>query len=585
MKADTLSVSGVIQKNTLLRIPYFQRRYVWGEEDWERFAIDMESTLDSDRYYFLGAIILKEESVTTLDKKNGIGKRQLVIDGQQRLTTMAIYMKLLHMMTGKNDEFANQYLQATDVKDPVIIHNCDDMPLFSQIMHLDTPVEIKGNSNIVNAYNFFLKYLEDRKKKGVKLNELLNTVNSGVNFVVITLSKEDDEQQIFDTINSLGVPLTTDELMKNFLYEANDEEAYKQNWKEIFDTDEARKFWESDASYSRQAKSNKNTTIGRFFHAFVRIKMWDFKDKLTESQRRNFVKTENVFTTCKAFVEIFGMNKQDLANEIIEYAKLFKQYLSDAILDTRIPLQAGIKRLSCFINATKTVSAIPYVLYILHNVQDEAERNRVFGYLEIYLVRRIICKSSNKNYSDLFSENLIGGRANTYSSLKAYIEGRPKGSSLIMPTNSNIVFAVNNNKIDEATARIVLYLFETRLSKIADKTFMESYNSCMAEQLMPRSCAAADVNWAINPEKDEEEYRQQLIGTLGNYFLLRGDDNEKAIKKAHNDALIPKLKNMRRWSKNIRCSQILSTKLPKWDEKSITLRDNKLAEAINILWN
>ena len=116
MEARTISINGVIQRNTLLRIPYFQRRYVWGEEDWKRFAIDMESTLDSDRCYFLGAIILKEEPVTMLDRRNGIAKRQLVIDGQQRLTTLSIFMKVLHMMVGKNEDFVNQLLLADEVK-------------------------------------------------------------------------------------------------------------------------------------------------------------------------------------------------------------------------------------------------------------------------------------------------------------------------------------------------------------------------------------------------------------------------------------------------------------------------------------
>ena len=281
MEARTISINGVIQRNTLLRIPYFQRRYVWGEEDWKRFAIDMESTLDSDRCYFLGAIILKEEPVTMSDRRNGIAKRQLVIDGQQRLTTLSIFMKVLHMMVGKNEDFVNQFLQADDVKSPVIIHSCEDTLQFCNIMHLDTPNELQGDSNIVKAYNYFRSYLEARRSAGVSLNDLLNTVNACVTFVSISLTRDDDEQQIFDTINSLGVPLTTGELMKNFLYEANDEEAYRNSWRPMFDTDEARKFWESDASSSRQSKSKDNTTIERFFHAFVRIKMWDFKELLT----------------------------------------------------------------------------------------------------------------------------------------------------------------------------------------------------------------------------------------------------------------------------------------------------------------
>lgn len=579
MKADTLSISGVIQRNTLLRIPYFQRRYVWGEEDWERFAIDMESTLDSERYYFLGAIILKQENVTMEEKRKGIGKKQLVIDGQQRLTTLAIYMKVLHMLAAKSDDFTNQYLQATDAKDPVIIHSCDDMPQFRIIMHLDTLVDISEKSNISKAYSYFKDFLTERRDKGVNLHDLLNTVNAGVTFVVISLTQDDDEQQIFDTINSLGVPLTTGELMKNFLYEAQDEDAYKTSWKVIFDTDEARTFWESDAAKSRQSKSKENTTVERFFHAFVRIKMWDFKDQLTDSQRKNFVKVENIFTTCKAFVEKFGMNKQDLANEIIEYAKLFRKFLGSDILDIRLPQHFGIKRISCLINATKSYSVIPYVLYILKTVGNEAERNKIFAYLEIYIIRRVLAKSSNNNYSDLFSENLIGQRVKTFDDLKAYIESKNDVSALAMPQMAAIQKSLNNNKFDETTARIIYYLYETKLSKTSEGSFTEGFNAYVCEQFMPKPCTATSSTWPPHADKDEEENRRQLSVTLGNYFLL-DIDNEKSLKSIHNASFATKLPKMKEWSTTIRSNNILNT-IASWDETSINKRNNLLVKAMS----
>ena len=575
MEARTISINGVIQRNTLLRIPYFQRRYVWGEEDWKRFAIDMESTLDSDRCYFLGAIILKEEPVTMLDRRNGIAKRQLVIDGQQRLTTLSIFMKVLHMMVGKNEDFVNQFLLADDVKSPVIIHSCEDMPQFGNIMHLDAPNELQGDSNIVKAYNFFRSYLEGRRSAGISLNDLLNTVNACVTFVSISLTRDDDEQQIFDTINSLGVPLTTGELMKNFLYEANDEEAYRNSWRPMFDTDEARKFWESDASSSRQSKSKDNTTIERFFHAFVRIKMWDFKDSLTEVQRKNFVKTENIFITCKAFVEVFGMSKQELAKEILEYAQLFKTHLNDDILDTRIPQHAGIKRIACLINSTGSYAVIPYILYVLHEVESEAERNQIFGLLETYLVRRILVKSTNNNYSDLFSENLIGQRINTCQTLKAYIESKGSEKSLAMPTDSAVEFRLKFSRMDETAARIVLYLYETKLTRTSDGVFNGGFNTYYAEQFMPRPCAAANDNWPAAADPDEEKFRQQAIGTLGNYFLLH-ICNEKGLKKYHNEGFERKLELFKKWCRDIRSGNILDS-LRAWDESAITTRNNVLA--------
>ena len=217
MEARTYMISEVIQRDRLLRIPYFQRRYVWERKDWERFAMDMESTLDSESNYFLGAIILKDETTSLQDRRNGVGRKQQVIDGQQRLTTLAIYMKVLHMMTNRKQDFDNQYLQGTQLREPVIAHGCEDAQDFRKIMHLETPQEhIEGAGNIIEAYNFFREYLEKAKSQ-ISLEDLLNTVNSSVTFVGINLTREDNEQRIFDTINSLGVPLTTGELMKNFL--------------------------------------------------------------------------------------------------------------------------------------------------------------------------------------------------------------------------------------------------------------------------------------------------------------------------------------------------------------------------------
>lgn len=575
MEARTATINNVIQRNTLLRIPYFQRRYVWGEDDWKRFAADMESTLDSDRYYFLGSIIIKDEEVSMNDRRNGICKKFLVIDGQQRLTTLSIFMKVLHMMVGKNLDFENQYLQTNAVKDPVIIHSCEDMPQFKNIMHLDTPNEIASDSNIAAAYNFFRTYLDGRRNAGVNLNELLNTVNASVTFVSITLNRDDDEQQIFDTINSLGVPLTTGELMKNFLYEADDEAAYRNNWRLMFDTDEARRFWDSDATPSHYAKSKDNAVIERFFHAFVRLKMWDFKDRLTEVQRKSFVKAENIFSTCKAFVEVFGMEKQALADEILEYAKIFKDNLNEEILDTRIPQHSGIKRISCIINATKNFAVMPYVLYILHEVSDEAERNKIFDYLETYLVRRIIIKDANKDYYGLFSEYLISKKVVTYAALKAYIEDKDDSKNLAMPSDTRIRYALNNYKFDEQYARLILYLFETKLAKSSESMLTGGISAFYAESFMPRPSLAANANWTVHTDPADEENRRQLINTIGNYFLLN-ICTEKGLKKCHNEGFDMKLPILKKFSRNIRSCQLLDS-LRSWDESAITNRNNTFA--------
>ena len=111
MKADSLSITEIINQSTLFEIPFYQRRYIWEESNWDRFYEDMKSTIDSNRKYFLGAIILKKTKVSDDEADRGISHKRLVIDGQQRLTTLAIFMKLLYQLTLKNDDFLFQYMQ------------------------------------------------------------------------------------------------------------------------------------------------------------------------------------------------------------------------------------------------------------------------------------------------------------------------------------------------------------------------------------------------------------------------------------------------------------------------------------------
>lgn len=188
------------------------------------------------------------------------------------------------------------------------------------------------------------------------------------------MDQDDDEQQIFDTLNSLGVSLTTDELLKNFLYSTQDEQIYRATWRKMFDTDEAHMYWGTDASTAKTSK--KDTVMDRFLQAFVRIKMWDFKDKLTTNDRIEFVRNENVYRACKAFVERFGMNKLYLADEILGYAEIYQKYFDESVLDKRdLPKVGCIERLILLVITTQTFSAIPYILYILKNVTDQNERN------------------------------------------------------------------------------------------------------------------------------------------------------------------------------------------------------------------
>ncbi len=211
MDAGKRTINSIFDRNWHLDIPFFQRSYVWGEEEWERFLSDMYYISDSDQEFFLGSVILKDESE---DIKN-----KIVIDGQQRLTTLVLFFKVLSLLKDDPSRFDNTFKTIDDNKS-IIRHNKNDRKAFELILnlgllqHIDNPV-----NNIEKCYNYF--------KDNINADKLhLPILSRRITFVGVYLHEHEDEQQIFDTINSLGVRLTTAELLKNTLFKTSEIESY-----------------------------------------------------------------------------------------------------------------------------------------------------------------------------------------------------------------------------------------------------------------------------------------------------------------------------------------------------------------------
>ena len=221
MKANYLPIQSVFDKHTVFEIPYYQRSYVWDEDNWSRFLEDMENVSLTDKQYFIGSLILKQKPTETGSK---YGNVRVVIDGQQRLTTMTIFFKVLSLLK-ENDRIFKTFMidlsDETDEQEISIHHNHIDKATFNQIVNIQTLEELgtflekgKGNSKsrLFSLCQYFYKNIEPDKLSSDKIKK-------NVHFVTIDLDSEENEQEIFDTINSLGVKLTTSELRKNYLFD------------------------------------------------------------------------------------------------------------------------------------------------------------------------------------------------------------------------------------------------------------------------------------------------------------------------------------------------------------------------------
>lgn len=596
MKAETPTITGVFKRDTILRIPFFQRQYVWGKDMWDRFIADMDSLVGARTKYFLGSLMFKEENVTPEEELYGINTKYSVVDGQQRLTTLSLYLKALHTLTYDDtswNNFKSTFFVQNGQNSPVLFHSIIDRPAYQAVMWGNS-LDAFEDKSIVQAYNYIYEELSKKDNK----RELLMAVYARIKFVTIILDGQDDEQQIFDTINSLGVDLTIDELMKNFLYEIDQEDAYLHNWKPAFDNPEIRKFWGTDDAARKQAATDENKTITNFFYDFVRIKMWDYK-RMAGFDRKVFVQKNHIFNTCKAFVEIFHADKQELANEIIEYSKLYHQYFNKKNLDVRIPITPCIERVACIAMAN-IPSLTPYLLYVLKNVSDHAERNKIFGYLEKYIVRRMVCFSGdqNKNYVEFFAETLIGNGLDTYEKLKNYIEGIDETKNQHMPSDQELQTNIHQRTYgsDDTLPRLFFYLRETANRYIPD---MGGFNYFLAEPILPKPSKANEINYPPHADATTQQQRETRIKSLGNYILLhqpyysdvtdeevRKNERknfEKEVKKHANEPLTSKLPALVSASQNVVCSNWLTSRNT-WGEAEIDERNRQLVEVIKRVW-
>ena len=237
MDAGKRQINDIFNGNRILEIPFFQRSYVWGEEQWERLLEDMYDICLTNKTYFLGSVILKQQSTTTQKK---VGDRRIVIDGQQRLTTLNIFCKVFCLKIGMNAKFERIFKLLDN--EIALIHNHNDIKSFEKIINLTSLEDILENDAISSCYNYFNKHIDAKK-----LN--LDTILAKILFVGIDIDENEDEQQIFDTINSLGIKLTTAELLKNYFFNKDNISMYESYWKNIFETDdETTDYWDIEVT-------------------------------------------------------------------------------------------------------------------------------------------------------------------------------------------------------------------------------------------------------------------------------------------------------------------------------------------------
>lgn len=578
-----------------LVVPLFQRPYVWSQEaQWELLWEDL-SGIASRLYegggpspHFLGAVVLQQQLTGT----GATMQVRTVIDGQQRLTTLQLLLDAVHAEIERAD-LPHLALQVADLVENAK-HFCQepedrykvwptnrDRSAFNEVMSAAVPVDHESltyrSSRMVQAHSFFSlrarEWLADGQpdRRGTAL---VQAVTTHVQLVVIDLQPEEDAQEIFETLNARGTPLTAADLIKNFVFQRLEtspeatEKAYYEYWSE-FETP----FWEKVVSSGRVNYSRSSLFLNQWLI----------------SQTAKDVPAREVFSKFKRYVIESGEAVDELLPRIKRAADLYADFTKAAA-----DRNGDLDRLGLFIYRTGTLESEvvkPLVLWLFDPDLPSIEReqtDRALASLESWLVRRACVRAGTKNYNrflvDLLQQLRDSDRRTAGDLIKARLANE-QGVNTYWPGDEEVRQSLTTlpiyRRFKRARTRMILEAIEDhRRGWDSPKTFHEQRvvrDICSIEHVMPQ---AWETNWEPPPDDFDGPNRADIVDTLGNLTLTTQALNSHVSNKSW----VGKTPELAAHTALSITAQVIDMGNEYWDDTLIARRTQHMIDDILSIW-
>lgn len=247
VQAKETNLEEVLEGKKQYAVPLFQRTFSWKREHVDRLWTDLVDITrvrrtSPDATHFIGSLVL-----ASTPGVGGIGlNRMLVVDGQQRLTTLSLLLAALRDHLGEtegDDEreaIDTQYLINKFVKDQPskLLPTQDDREVYESVLR--SLGKVNGDSRIGKTYLHLKAKVSrlDADDDAVTPKELENAVLWGLALVAVVAEPGDNAHRIFESLNNTGLPLTQADLLKNYLFMRLGERAnvvYRSVWHPLED--------------------------------------------------------------------------------------------------------------------------------------------------------------------------------------------------------------------------------------------------------------------------------------------------------------------------------------------------------------
>lgn len=515
MKTESHSINDVLAKNaTSFFIPPFQRAYAWGRPEIERYFSDIsriiESELDPKQHdkleHFFGTVVIKEE-------KAGFANRSVVVDGQQRLTTTLIFLIALRDSETdpvKQDFIFQNYLtnNTSTFQDKIKLKQVTkDWEAYRALVNKSQPKP----GVIANAYELLKRLINEKKRINPEIDFehyiiAIQRVNVAVIFLDERPFKGEDPQIIFETLNSLGKPLTLSDLVRNFVL--LNMESKRQS--EIYE-----KVWHPKI----EEILNENTS--KFFRDYLQYKTNSSLKVVSDNN------TKELYQQFKEFVEQSFDNHDDFINDIIRYVKCYKWIITEVITDGISTDKVNDKKIKELIRN------------IFHDIKAEAFKPFVLGLLEYHqysinnvrLSDEILISTLETIRTFLIRRRILGltqGENKNIVTLSKRIEEIAKGEISMLSLLVNLFYRLrlpNDNEMKNELSTMNFYEGLKKYSKfILGK--IEEHNTKVAvdfrnpkitiEHIMPQKL---EESWKVELGEKYQEVHKTYLHNIGNLIL------------------------------------------------------------------
>lgn len=563
LQAGETTLNKLLNTSRQFIVPIFQRNYSWQKSQYEQLWFDIlrASKFKEKQNHFIGSIVY-------IDMGTPAGRPQqlLLIDGQQRLTTISIllcaikdYVQKFNLETKLINlaKIKNQFLYNSDEIDEdryKLLLNVQDKETYIKLIDNTIFTVNKPATNIIKCYEFFYERIEDFIKQHGQIDEIYAGIFK-LSLVSISLDKDSDNpQMIFESMNSTGKDLSQTDLLRNYLLmdltPEKQTRLYKTYWKPM------------EELFGEDIYKNDVNKFDYFIRDFLTLK----------SDTGHICKINNVYENFKRYYLDNNCEKFAVLKDLFTYAKYY------ACIDL---LQENDDELKLYWQEFKKLDSHVVYPFLLKLYDDyscqiliKEDFKKILQVVISYLWRRAICEIPTNSLSKTFATLYQAVDKDDYvnSVIKAFVF---KSSYKRFPSDYEVREKLQTKDIYHF--RLRKYLLEALENYYHKEPIDLNTANYTIEHIMPQNIEH-NLLWQQMLGEDWQEVHSLYLHTLGNLTITgyNAEMSNKSFGEKVNGESGFKHSHLK-LNESIAQSDV-------WNKKAIQRRTNILTDIILKIW-